>query len=383
MGKTNTGLHRHPRSPRWCYTVRMGDKYVHKLCTAIDRDEAMAERGRFLRKFRQDHVGIIPRWTVARAVDYWLKLREKTSQSARTLKKDKYIMGVLKSEFGDCQLREFTAISIEQYQARRAAEVSPATLNRELRYLAILLRKAKLWAAIRDDYRPVKLRAEVTGRALTAEQAMFLLSVAEQKPRWNVIGWAAALVLNSGLRSGELRQLRLGKIESDPPALWVGRGTTKTDYGARRIPLNPMAWEAIGRLLERARRLGAVAPEHYLFPENLGRHTAASDPLQGRVGYDPTRFQVTFHSAWEHLCAAAGEQWKAKHGDDPFTDLRFHDLRHTFVTQCGMVGVPIERVQAIAGHGSRAMTMYYTHLFDSAMRSVVDRVQLQLEGGAQ
>jgi integrase len=357
----------------------MQGRYVHKLCNALDHDEALRERGRFLNKFRRDHVGILPRWTVERAVDHWLELREKVSQSSRTLKKDRYVMGVLKREFGDCQLREFTAASIEQYQARRVSEVNPGTVNREIRYLAILLKKAHLWNALRDDYKPLKMRVDVQARALTAEQAQHLLTVAKANARWNIVGWCAALALNTGLRGGELKKLTLGKIEATPPALWVGRSTTKTDAGARRVPLNPMAWEATERLRERAKGLGATAPEHFILPENMTRHTAAADPLRGTVGYDPDRSQVTLRTAWDNLCAEAGRQWKPEHDCDPFTDLRFHDLRHTFITQCGMAGVPIERLMAIVGHVSMAMTRYYMHLFDAATRSVVDKVQERMQ----
>ncbi|MGA9640137.1 MAG: tyrosine-type recombinase/integrase, partial [Terriglobales bacterium] len=227
----------------------------------------------------------------------------------------------------------------------------------------------------------LKMRAEVQARALTAEEALFLVAVAEERPRWNIVGWCAALVLNTGLRGGELKQLTLGAIEENPPALWVRRGTTKTDAGARRVPLNAMAWAALEQLRARAQRLGASEPLHYLLPENMGRHTALKDPLCGRTGYDPTRPQKSLRAAWEHVCAAAGKRWKSEHHCDPFTDLRFHDLRHTFVTQCGQAGVPIERVMACVGHVSPVMTRYYMHLNDVTMRSVVNTVQLQLEGG--
>lgn len=68
---------------------------------------------------------------------------------------------------------------------------------------------------------------------------------------------------------------------NDPqPALWVGRATTKTDAGARRVPLNAMAQWAINKLRERAEALGSCKPEHYLLPENMSRHR---NPHQQRV----------------------------------------------------------------------------------------------------
>jgi hypothetical protein len=42
--------------------------------------------------------------------------------------------------------------------------------------------------------------------------------------------------------------------------------------------------------------------------------------------------------------------------------LRFHDLRHSFITHAVEEGVPIEVVMAQEGHISAEMTRYYTHL---------------------
>ena len=99
------------------------------------------------------------------------------------------------------------------------------------------------------------------------------------------------------------------------------RDNTKTDAGARLVELNDIALWAIRQLLERARLLGAVQPEHYLLPANLSKHTKAADPLHGRRGFDPTRSQSSWTSAWRALRQAAG-----------LAHYRFYDLRHTFIT---------------------------------------------------
>jgi integrase len=120
----------------------------------------------------------------------------------------------------------------------------------------------------------------------------------------------------------------------------------------------------VRELVKRANLLNAVAPGHYLLPADLSKHTKKADPLRGGTGFDPTRHQMTWNSAWESLKKAAG-----------LPDFRFHDLRHTHITQAVESGVPIEVVMAQVGHLSADMTRYYTHLGTSAKHSAVAAVQ--------
>ena len=105
-------------------------------------------------------------------------------------------------------------------------------------------------------------------------------------------------------------------LESPEPCITLSRLNTKTNAGARIIPLNSYALHAATELVRRAGLLGANSPEHFLLPANLRRHTKADDPLKGRFGYDPTRHQETWSSAWKSLKTEAG-----------LPNLRFHDLR--------------------------------------------------------
>jgi integrase len=52
--------------------------------------------------------------------------------------------------------------------------------------------------------------------------------------------------------------------------------------------------------------------------------------------------------------------------------LRFHDLRHTFITLMAERGVPLPVVQSMVGHMSARMTRYYTHISSQAARQAVE-----------
>jgi Phage integrase family len=118
---------------------------------------------------------------------------------------------------------------------------------------------------------------------------------------------------------------------------------------------------AVTKLYRRAEMLGASAPEHFLLPADLSRHVKANDPLKGKKGFDPTRHQESWRTAWLNLRKAAGLE-----------KVRFHDLRHTFITRLAENNVPLPVVRSMVGHMTAAVTERYTHISTNAARAAVD-----------
>jgi integrase len=146
------------------------------------------------------------------------------------------------------------------------------------------------------------------------------------------------------------------------------------------------------RLLERAGALGSVAPEHFLFPRFLYRETKAA--VHG-TGYDPTRPQKTWRTAWRALTKetarragreAASEALEARRGlraaiaawkraAAPLTGMRFHDLRHLAITKLAESEASDQTIMSIAGHMDRAMLEHYSHIRAAAKRKAVDAIR--------
>lgn len=52
-------------------------------------------------------------------------------------------------------------------------------------------------------------------------------------------------------------------------------------------------------------------------------------------------------------------------------DLRFHDVRHTFASHHAMSGTQGRGLQALLGHKDNRMTMRYSHLSDTFLKTAV------------
>jgi hypothetical protein len=59
---------------------------------------------------------------------------------------------------------------VRAYQTKRAAKVSPRTVNLETKVLRLILRRARLWARIADDFKSLREDKRGPGRALSTEQ---------------------------------------------------------------------------------------------------------------------------------------------------------------------------------------------------------------------
>jgi len=150
---------------------------------------------------------------------------------------------------------------------------------------------------------------------------------------------ALVVDLNCGLRDKELRELRWRQIDLvHKKQLTVGK--SKTDAGTGRvIPLNDTVMIALeSHAAWYIRRFGECKPEWFVFPAGKGQPN------------DPTKPVTTLRTAWTKV------RDKAK------VVGRWHDNRHTLVTELSESGAGDEVIMSIAGHVSRAMLSRYSHV---------------------
>jgi integrase len=384
--RDNDGLHK--RRGIWHFKLKVGGRW-REISTRTSNYQAA-------RKIRQQSIqaqenGRLPtdlaKWPFERASSAWLAERTKLV-APQTHRIDRERLAPLTEAFGGRRLCDLTSSDVRGYQVARTSHVGPRTINLETKVLRMILRWAKLWSRMVDDYKPLPENRRGPGRALSPEEEKRLFEIASRDARWNTAYLAAQLAANTTARGCELKGLRLTDVDLISRTLTVRRVTTKTDAGCRLIPLNGSAAWAVARLLERAKLLGARDAHHYLFPAFKFRSRNQSGD-KGRAGYDPTSPMKSWRTAWRALtraieCPACrvlqqpaescrNEKCRARiHSlKSRFAGLRFHDLRHHCITRLAEAGVAEQTLMAIAGHVSREMLEHYSHIRMQAKREAV------------
>ena len=303
--------------------------------------------------------------------------------SPRSFEKEKQLLVEPRRFFAAARLNQIGTEDLIAYrEARSKRGVGPAYINMELGVIRRILKRAKRWHLVADDFKPLKERPRV-GRVLTQGEKTRLLRLAASKPEWLNVRLAQDLALNTTMRGCEIKGLRWRDVNLIDRFLTVRRDTTKTDAGERVIPLNATALAAIVELYRRTQELGEVDPNHYLFP------ACENDKV------DPTRPQTTWRTAWRRLtraieCPACGLLQNPgdicrnkecmtglRNVKSPIAGLRFHDLRHHAITELAESQASDQTVMAIAGHVSPRMLAHYSHVRMDAKRRALEHLVVE------
>ena len=281
------------------------------------------------------------------AIDTYLTAK-RIRCSPRTIELEEERLSIVKKHFSAVPLSGITAPAIADFQrARHDAGIANRTINMDVGVLSRVLKFCGRWRAVADHVHNLPERQHPSGRALTVEEQRRLFDVAASKPEWEHVYCATIVASNTSTRPVEVKHLRRCDVDLVKRLVHVRRSKNVTSH--RVIPLNASAIEAVARMLERADLLGHAEPEHYLWPAcRWGR-------------YDPTKPMLKWDTAWRALRDAAG-----------LPGLRFHDLRHTVITELAEMGVADHVLESISGHLSRRMLEHYSHIRIDAKRQALD-----------
>jgi integrase len=234
---------------------------------------------------------------------------------------------------------------VKTYQTARLKEdAAPKSVNEEVTFLLRLLGDAgdAMRVRLRRD-KALKLKvSQNVARAYSEVEKNQMLALAKdssaRKSGSPAIYAALTLALNAGMRDAEIRRLTWEQVDFEKQFLTVGKA--KTDGGeGRTIPLNS---SLLSVLLDHSRwytrRFGMMRPTWYLFPFGKSKHL------------DPTRPMTTLKTVWQNIKAKAGIIG------------RWHDTRHTLVTELAESGAGDQTIMDIAGHVSRQMLARYSHI---------------------
>ncbi len=249
--------------------------------------------------------------------------------------------------WGKLPLNAITTKDVQGLCTRIRMETSPSYGNRYYALIHRIFNLALLWGKMegRNPAKGVMKAKESTGRErfLTREEIERFTRALDTCREDDYAGQAVLrLLLVTGIRCGEALSLQWQDID-------LARGLAflpKTKSGrSRTVLLNPLARDILTELLARREN------DHpYVFP-GIRPNTHMSDP---RRVFDKVKTLANL------------------------TNLRIHDLRHTFASLAVQNGASLYEVQKLLGHSSSMMTQRYSHLSDEGLRAVSNGVASQI-----
>lgn len=172
------------------------------------------------------------------AAENWLQAK-KAHLSLRSVAIERANLKHLNPSFGKMLICDICGDDVAHYQSSRQQEgAAPKTVNLEVGTLRAILRKNRLWFAIQQDVRMLRV-VEDSGRAISRREEDALLSKC-QSSRSRSLYTAVVLALNTCMRYSELRLLRWNQVDFETRTVTVG--ASKTEAGAGRVlPMNDRA----------------------------------------------------------------------------------------------------------------------------------------------
>ena len=291
----------------------------------------------------------------------WMLANRKTGK--KTLKLIEFYF----SNFLNRNLDDIKLLDIERWRTKKLEQgLKPSTVNRELGRLQAALSKAVEWEYL--TFHPLKkmkpLSVDVLGRVryLTDKEESNLRKALLNRDkqiksrRMQANTWRrernydllsslgsckygdyltpmVLLTLNTGLRLGEIFNLRWDKVDFVKQIITIVGRKSKT-HKTLYVPLNKEATQILRDWRQQS------ADDGLVFPGKEGK------PL------------TDISKSWKGVLKKAKESEKGK----GIEDFHWHDLRHHFASKLVMSGADLNSVRELLGHSNLDMTLRYAHL---------------------
>ena len=312
--------------------------------SAIGVDEARAQAASLLAAIRGDaDTCASPQATRFESVAETVLERYARVWKPRTLYVNRsYLRRQILPGFAGTQVADITKADVRRWFASLRA--TPVAADRSMPVLSVILSEAERMGLRPEGSNPCRgirrYRRKGRERSLTDAEIGRLaatLSVHERERPLEVA--AVRLLLLTGCRKSEVVTLRWSDYREGHLFL----RDSKT--GPRTVWLS----NAARTVLDRIERTGA-----WVFPAR--RANRPVDPMW-------------IHRFWQPVRAEAG-----------LSDVRLHDLRHTYASFALRQGESVLAIGRLLGHANPQTTLKYTHLADAMVREAVETVGAVLGG---
>ena len=268
--------------------------------------------------------------TFREATEHYL---EWSKTNKRNWKDDVFMLTKLNHDLGNIPLYQVHTWHIEKVKHRLSIEgLSGARINRYLACLSGLFTKSTDWDLF-DGQNPVRkvkrFKERASKRYLSKDEISKLLSFCSDwmKP-------AVLVALNTGMRRGEIFDLKWKHVDFEVGSIHIADSKSGK---SRDIPMSKV-------LMQTMKRIRTSAKGDFVFssPEGI-------------------RLKTKMKTAWDKTRERSS-----------MTDIRFHDLRHTFGSHLAAKGTPFNVIKKVMGHSDIKTTLGYAHVLPGAERDAVN-----------
>ena len=242
--------------------------------------------------------------------------------------------------------------------------LSNNVINQSIKVLTAIMKHAQKlgYIAINPSANAEKLKHEKkVMRSLTPDEIKSFLSHAKDTKLFALF----YLLINSGIRLGEALAITWEDINWETDELTInksyddkyGLGKTKTKHSERVIKLNGSTMQVLHQHHSAQLEKQTELPKYWnnngiVFATDIGTHFNRSN---------------IFNRHFTKICKSAG-----------ITDIRLHDLRHTFASISLLNGVPVLEISHYLGHKDAVITLetysHYVPTPDSNTASAIESV---------
>lgn len=315
--------------------------------TAAAREEARRLRAQI--DLGHDPLGMVRAHREAPTVaDLCDRFREEVLPKNRDSTRVEYARTIAREiipELGKMKVADVTHPDIDRLHRKITKRGAPYTANRTVALLSRLFNLAVRWGYRADNpVRGVERNPEhKRERYLTGEELARLTEALREHGDQDAAN-AIRLMLLTGARRGEVLGARWDQFDL-AEGTWTKPASTTKQAKLHRVPLNAPARALLADMRKAAR------DDEYLFPSRLGGH----------------RVEIKKH--WQRICKRA-----------QLTNLRMHDLRHSFASYLASAGLSLPVIGALLGHTQTQTTARYAHLLDDPLRRATERVGAIIAG---
>lgn len=275
--------------------------------------------------------------TLRAFAERWLARHAVPKKKPSSVRNDKLNLRLhLLPALGDLKLRDITRADVERLHDSMADK--PTAFNRCLALLSEIMTKAEAWGETEGKANPCKHATRYPERKitrpLTIEEETRLWSELEKSDEVPCIIAAIGLLVHTGCRLDEVRTLNWSEVDLDNAVLNLAN--TKT--GARKVFLSAEAVELLRT---------QPKTSFFVFPSPVSDTKPVGD----------------LERPWRRIREATG-----------ISDVRIHDLRHTFGARAVGAGLTLTQAGKLLGHSNASTTQRYAHFIDTEQRAAVTKL---------